>query len=144
MPFEFVRQSPDCQKADVVVEFRFVKDLGIDALSLPQSEVDYKKDLESLKVYRVEAEDIGDKKDARVTISLSTLIVDYHQRKRLLAFSLNEGLEMAKSKNVKSVSVIVEENLLDEYRELDVIEVASRAINSFLKKSDIHVTLCVE
>jgi len=144
MPFEFVRQSPDCQKADVVVEFRFVKDLGIDALSLPQSEEDYKKDLESLKVYRVEAEDIGDKKDARVTISLSTLIVDYHQRKRLLAFSLNEGLEMAKSKNVKSVSVIVEENLLDEYRELDVIEVASRAINSFLKKSDIHVTLCVE
>jgi len=144
MPFEFVRQSPDCQKADVVVEFRFVKDLGIDALSLPKSEEDYKKDLESLKVYRVEAEDIGDKKDARVTISLSTLIVDYHQRKRLLAFSLNEGLEMAKSKNIKSVSVIVEESLLDEYRELDVIEVASKAINSFLKKSDIHVTLCVE
>jgi len=144
MPFEFVRQSPDCQKADVVVEFRFVKDLGIDALSLPQSEEDYKKDLESLKVYRVEAEDIGDKKDARVTISLSTLIVDYHQRKRLLAFSLNEGLEIAKSKGVKSVSVIVKDNLLDEYRELDVIEVASKAINSFLKKSDINVTLCVE
>lgn len=144
MPFELVRQSPDCQKADVVVEFRFVKDLGIDALSLPKSEEDYKKDLESLNVYRVEVEDIGDKKDARVTISLSTLIVDYHQRKRLLAFSLNEGLEMVKSKGVKSVSVIVKENLLDEYRELDVIEVASKAINSFLKKSDIAVTLCVE
>jgi len=77
-------------------------------------------------------------------ISLSTIVVDLAQRKRLLAYALIEGLKVAKEKSLKILAVNIDDNLLDEYRELDVIEVVTKAIKTFIKKSDMNVTLCIE
>jgi len=56
MPFTLSRQSKDCQKADAVIVFEFVKDLGVEVLSLPSSEESLKINLESLAPYRVSYE----------------------------------------------------------------------------------------
>ena len=145
MPFTLSRQSKDCQKADAVIVFEFVKDLGVEVLSLPSSEESLKINLESLAPYRVSYEALKNQEGkSQIVISLSTIVVDLAQRKRLLAYALIEGLKVAKEKSLKILAVNIDDNLLDEYRELDVIEVATKAIKTFIKKSDMNVTLCIE
>ena len=145
MSFTLSRQLKDCQKADAVIVFEFVKDLGVEVLSLPSSEESLKINLESLAPYRVSYEALKNQEGkSQIVISLSTIVVDLAQRKRLLAYALTEGLKVAKEKLLKILAVNIDDNLLDEYRELDVIEVATKAIKTFIKKSDINVTLCIE
>lgn len=145
MPFTLSRQSKDCQKANAVIVFEFVKDLGVEVLSLPSSEESLKINLESLAPYRVSYEAPKNQEGkGQIVISLSTIVVDLAQRKRLLAYALIEGLKVAKEKSLKILAVNIDDNLLDEYRELDVIEVVTKAIKTFIKKSDMNVTLCIE
>lgn len=145
MSFVLSRQPKDCQKADAVIVFEFVKDLGAEVLTLPSSEEYLEINLNSLAPYQVKHETLKNQEGKnQIVVSLSTLIVDHSQRKRLLAYALTEGLKLAKEKGFENLEVKVTENLLDEYREIEVIEVATKAIKNFLKKSDIDVTLYVE
>ena len=145
MSLTLSRQSSDCQNADAVIVFEFVKDLGVEVLSLPSSEESKKINLESLAPYRVSYEAHKNQEGkGQINLSLSTIVVDFAQRKRLLAYALTEGLKLAKEKSLKLLAVNIDENLLDEYREIDVIDVTTKAIKTFLKKSDMNVTLCID